>query len=186
LAGALFLLALGWWVLHAQWGAGFRALGSSLLEVTGAGRSVQLTPAPPVRGSLRTADTVVQILDGSARGGVKFEVSSLRYSYIPLAVFLALWLATSGSGRWSLGRRGLFAGLVAIAAYVVFALAVTVARIALREPSLGLSAPAPVSIALELAYRVLVNPPGFEYVVPAFLWLLCAARWGGEASQRSR
>jgi hypothetical protein len=50
-------------------------------------------------------------------------------------------------------------------------------------------------LLIEFAYRTLLNPPGFEYVVPAFIWLfafLLAAEpvampdGGGVLEQRSR
>jgi len=165
---AALVATAAWWPLRAPWGEAFRTLAGALLAAAGWGR-VTLHAAPA--GSRWADDTLVSIA-GQAEG-VSFPIGSLRFSYIPLAVFLCLAFA---AGQWRSPRKGfLVAGLAGVAAYGVASLAVTIARTTLLEPGLGFRPPAVVATLVELTYRTLVNPPAFEYVVPAFIWLASSA-----------
>jgi hypothetical protein len=177
-AMALLLLAVAWWVVQRPWGAGFRAAGRALVAMVGVADRVTMEPVITERGAWRTEDTTVRVIDRDSASGVTFEISSLRLSYVPIAVVLALSLAASGLRGWGPGRRALLASAAGACAYAVLSLSVTVARAAIRAPSLDLQVPGPAALAIELVYRVLVNPPGFEYVVPAFIWFACTAIWG--------
>jgi hypothetical protein len=146
--------------------------------MVGVADRVTLEPVITERGAWRTEDTTVRVIARGSAAGVTFEISSLRLSYVPLAVVLALSLAASGLRGSGPGRRAHLASAAGACAYAILSFSVTVARAAIRAPSLDLQVPGPVALVIELVYRVLVNPPGFEYVVPAFIWFACTAFWG--------
>jgi hypothetical protein len=74
-------------------------------------------------------------------------------------------------------------GLAGIAAFVIGAGLVIVLRSAMRAPSVELYTPGPtLSLLVELTYRIVVNPPAFEYVVPALIWLASFATWARAVS----
>jgi hypothetical protein len=173
LAVAFLLLLALWWVVRGAWGAGFRALGNALAWITGASQRVEFRVFTPAPGTLSIADTTVWLLGPDRATGMTFEIPSLRYSYVPMGVYASLAFAAHRRPG-GMGSRGFFSGLLVVAAYLVFSVTVTVARMNGSAPSLP----------VELAYRVLVNPPAFEYVVPAFVWLVAQAL--GTRTLRSR
>jgi hypothetical protein len=177
LAVAFLLLLALWWVVRGAWGAGFRALGNALAWITGASQRVEFRVFTPAPGSLSIADTTVRLLGPDRATGMTFEIPSLRYSYVPLGVYASLAFAAHRRPG-GMGSRGFFSGLLLVAAYVVFSVAVTVARMS----------PPSAALPVELAYRVLVNPSAFEYVVPAFIWLLTQAleSWASASTGAAR
>jgi hypothetical protein len=164
--------------LRTAWGTAFRAVGNLAAAGVGTGGRVQLVPLAPAR--FLSADTAALLFAPGKEGGVRFELSSVRFGLVPIAVFVSL----SWAARWRRERLGPFLwGLAAAAAWGLVSVAISVARVSLRTPSLDFPAPAALVTAVELAYRTLVNPPAFEYVVPAFLWLVLAVRSGGEVDR---
>jgi hypothetical protein len=167
------LLAL-WWVARDAWAAGFRAVGNALAWTLGAGQRVQFRPFSPPPGAVSVADTAVWMFGLGRAEGSRFEISSLRYGYIPLAAYASLVFAAHRPVR-SVGRRAVAAGFAGVLALVLLSVAVTVVRMSIRGAELAGRPPGGWATAVELAYRVLVNAPAFEYVVPGFIWLATRA-----------
>jgi hypothetical protein len=117
--------------------------------------------------------------------GRGFELSSLRYAYVPLGVYASLAFAAHRPDE-PVRTRALVVGLAGVVAFVLVSFAVTVGRMAMREAMPPGQAPGALGTAVELAYRVLVNAPAFEYVVPGFIWLFAHALGLPDRVQPSR
>jgi hypothetical protein len=127
-------------------------------------------------------DTAVLLRDPSGVARARLTMSALRASYAPLAVFAALTIASAAG--WSKKRRAILVGGTAVLLFVVLSRVVAILRHLPLAPGLGLYQPGKVeTTAVELAYRVLVNPPGFEYLVPAFIWLVSFSTWKNRRAQ---
>jgi hypothetical protein len=178
LAGRLllaFLVLAGVWLLGRDaWAAGFRAACNAFAWAVGAGRLVEFHPALAEAGARSVADTSVLLLGPGGAPGSAFEIPSLRYSYVPLGVYASLVFATHRRDP-EVRRGALVAGLLAVAAFVVLAVALTVSRMSILQHVPTARDAGALGLAVEFAYRILVNPPAFEYVVPAFIWLAARA-----------
>jgi hypothetical protein len=176
-AGVLLALLAAWPAVHGPWARGFHAAARALAARCGAAARVRVGPAP--RPGTFGGDTVVRLLDPAGVEEASFVVPSFRTTYAPFAVVAALALADRLVRRRR-GPRGVVA-LAGVAAWLALGWILVVQRTALRIGS-SLFHPGPaLAAAVEVAYRVVVNPPGFEYAVPAMIWLACGAAWPGEA-----
>jgi hypothetical protein len=167
-------------LLRAPWGAVFRLAAILAAERVGAASRIAFEPVPSA--SLFAPDTGALLFAPGGAGHVRIELSSIRFGFVPIAVYAGLaWAARST--RRSAGP--LAAGAMAVVVWVPLSVGLSLAHVALHEPWLGVVAPPSVAGALELAYRVLVNPPAFEYALPAFVWLAAAALSTGRAAGAS-
>jgi hypothetical protein len=172
-----------WLVVREPWAEGFRSAGNLLAAVCGAGSRISLAPDPQgaehagLKTAISTADTVVRIRNSESSGAIAVTIGSFRLSYVPLSVFLSLTLA-SGAVRKRMRARAMAAGLAGVVVFVVASGMILVLRTGSRVPGLDLWKPEPtLGLLIELSYRVFVNPPAWEYVVPAVIWLASYSIW---------
>lgn len=186
-AGAAVALVGLWLLLHPPWAAGFRAAGNAFFHLAGQGGRMALAPLHTGAGGQALADTRLEIAGGDG-GGIAVPLDAWRFGYVPFAVVACLWFATRGGARRVRPRATVaaFAGAALYAALALLLVAARSASAAMAAPGRG-----PLATAVELGYRILVNPPAFEYAVPAFLWLVAVVGLGrergaaGRAAQRS-
>ncbi len=174
---ALLLQAALWIVVHDPAGVAFRAVGNFLISAAGVHGRVELTPAPPnprsiLRWGEATADTLARSFDERGAVITTLPISSLKLGYVPFGVLLSLMFA-SGVVRRRIRLRATFVVLAGVTAFVVLSTALTVLRYSSHPPR---------PLMVELGYSILVNPPGFEYVVPTFIWLVGTALFAEAAS----
>ena len=169
-AGVTFVvLACAWFAVREQWAVAFRAAGNLVLLAAGAAGTFEFL-SPPLSVGRTTPDVMVRVLDGDLAHPTVLLLSSFRFGYVPYAVCFSLGLSQGGSRRAMVRRASL--AVLAATLYVILSLWLGLSRSVFKD---GVTSPPLRTIAIELAYRVFVNPPGAEYAVPGFLCLLAMA-----------
>ncbi len=154
----VFVLACG--VLLAPWpgygraaGAAFSVWANGIVGVLGVGAPANqlFSPLTPAEASVH-GDWAVWLSRRDLPPGEspKAAIDTRILAYTPVALFLALWLATSLPRRRKLVHLGV-------------GLSVVLARLALAI----LLAPGPVA---RIAWLVLVSPPVMTYATPLLAW----------------
>lgn len=171
---ALLALAALWLLVREPWGVAFRAFARALVWMAGADGRVTVAPAPLTAARTPSWDVLLTLLDGTGAPRMRLTMSSLRSSYVPLGVWASL---TFASWRKLLARPKplvtVTVGFTGVLLFCILSRLVSVLRHMALIPDLR---PFPEGSAasgvVDLIYLALVNPPGFEYVGPAFIWLV--------------
>jgi len=178
-AAAIVAFASAWPLVRGPWAAGFREAGNTLAAVVARRGTVTLVPATAggPGAVVPDTDTYALLEDDRWRGAVfRGPVSSRRASYAPLTTALALALARRRPRAW----RAALVGAGAIGAYVLAGLWLTVAKLAAGDPRAAFFPAGSLGgVLVQVAYSVLIGPPGFELLVPAALWIACQSLPGG-------
>jgi hypothetical protein len=178
---ALVIVLLGPWPGYGRvFGVLFSAYGNGVVSTLGIGASSVpprfATPTPEESRDPEVSEWTVLLSVERAKGDhTVVPVDARIFGYTPLAIFLALGLATSVGRRRKL--MVLVGGLVFLLARLAVAVALPVAR------ALGpLRPPWASGLLAEIVWWVLIAPPVMSYATPLLAWWVALAATAKPAS----
>jgi hypothetical protein len=170
---ALVIVLLGPWPGYGRaFGVLFSAYGNRVaraLDLGGSSAPRFAPPTPLARRDPAVGDWVVTLSIAGADGGDEIMPLDARIlGYTPLAIFLALTMATPIGRRRKL--KVLALGLVSLLARLAVAIALPVGR------ALGAASPGWTSgLLAEVVWWVLIAPPVMSYATPLLAWWVALA-----------
>jgi len=170
---ALVIVLLGPWPGYGRaFGVLFSAYGNGVVRALGLGGSSAPRFAPPTplaRRDPEVGDWVVTLsVAGADAGDQVMPLDARILGYTPLAIFLALTVATPIGRRRKL--KVLAIGLAFLLARLAVAIALPVAR------ALGAASPGWASgLLAEVVWWVLIAPPVMSYATPLLAWWVALA-----------
>jgi hypothetical protein len=168
----------------------FRAGASALFGSLGSGRIAKFEPFQDPRGVFDTRMSVGTDSAGYPAFPSSLGVNSVRQGYVPIAVLVALMLATPIA--WRRKWRALALGLLLVQGFVVLRVAVALlvgfSRVGLGGRRL-LEVSPPVAWGLRRADQILAADLHTTYIAPLLIWALVVVwfratgpPWGSEGT----